>query len=266
MQCRVTGADPADYVRQVPMIARNAALVTGLSIVPIFLLGYLVIRFLLPDFMPSVLPMAILCVAVIPSSHLRVVLAAASMQGFQRVLYGYSVAGVVLSVCYLPAATKGALGVAMASLVIYLVLQVAVLRWWRGQARKITRVRRFRMSSRAVMWRDVESSHTCVAHPGHPRTGCDRPRPRAATSIGTLAAGAGGHGQTERSGDRGRQFAPRGRWAAAAVRLGRLTGQRQLRQRDAVGAEVARRRRLRPRGPNTGVQHPRKPRPGVRRR
>ncbi|TXH39998.1 MAG: hypothetical protein E6Q90_15235 [Actinobacteria bacterium] len=115
------GAVPTEsYAAVVAGLARSAVLAVALSAVPLVGVSWVVLTYLLPDFQPAFWPTVVLAVAAVASAYTRVVAGGMGMVKANRRLYRYAVGSVVLCLLYLPAAAYGALGVAVASLVIYL--------------------------------------------------------------------------------------------------------------------------------------------------
>ncbi len=115
------GALPAEsYPAAVTGLARAAVLAVAAAAVPLVGVSWVVLSYLLPDFWPAFWPTVVLSLAAVASTYTRVMAGALGMVKANRRLYRYAVGSVVLCLLYLPAAAFGALGVAVASLVIYL--------------------------------------------------------------------------------------------------------------------------------------------------
>ena len=126
------------YFAQVRSIANRAVVVSLLAAGPTAILGSLIILRVIPEFKLAIPPMLILCMAVVPSSYLRVMVTGMSMARLTPNLYLYSATGILFSFLYVPAAQYGALGMALASLAVYGLLFVLI---WTARER-LTRLSR----------------------------------------------------------------------------------------------------------------------------
>lgn len=118
--------DPADYPDLVAGLARGAVVAVALTSVPLAGLAWFVLTVVLPAFSAAFVPMLVLSAAGLASTYSRVMTGALGMVGADRRLYSYALVSIGLFLLYLPAASFGAIGVAVASLVIYL-LQIPVV-------------------------------------------------------------------------------------------------------------------------------------------
>ena len=117
---------PEHYPDVVAGLARAAVLAVALTAVPLAAAAWLVLTYLLPAFADAFVPMLILSAAGMASTYSRVMAGALGMVGADRRLYLYAVVSIGLFLLYLPAAAFGAIGVAVASLAVYL-LQIPVI-------------------------------------------------------------------------------------------------------------------------------------------
>ncbi len=114
------------YAAAVAGLARSAAAAVALAAVPLVAASWLVLTYLLPEFQPAFWPTVVLALAAVASAYTRVQAGGLGMAKASRRLYVYAAVSVVLCLLYFPAAAYGAMGVAVASLVIYL-LQVPII-------------------------------------------------------------------------------------------------------------------------------------------
>ena len=123
---------PDEYGAAVRRLARTAVGAVALLSIPLVGLAWVVVNWLLPEFTPALIPMAILCLAALPETYARVHSWALGMTGNNRRLLAYTIVSVVLFLAYFFAARWGALGVAVASVIGYTAQAVAVsyrVRW-----------------------------------------------------------------------------------------------------------------------------------------
>lgn len=123
-----------EYPAAVTGLARTAVLAVALVAVPLVGVSWVALTYVLPAFWPAFWPTVVLCVAAVASTYTRVVAGGLGMVKANRRLYVYAVASAVLCLLYFPAAGYGAMGVAVASLVIY-VAQVPIIGGRRTLAR-----------------------------------------------------------------------------------------------------------------------------------
>lgn len=107
------------YPSVVAGLARTAVLAVALVALPLIGVSWVVLTYLLPDFWPAFWPTVILAIAAVASAYTRVMAGGLGMAKANRRLYVYSVGSAALCLLYFPAAAYGAMGVALASLVIY---------------------------------------------------------------------------------------------------------------------------------------------------
>ncbi|MFI0431897.1 MAG: hypothetical protein ACH36H_02000 [Candidatus Nanopelagicales bacterium] len=111
--------EPHDYPAAVAGLARSAVLAVALLALPLMGVSWVVLTYLLPDFASAFGPMVVLAVAAVASTYTRVMSGGLGMAKANRRLYVYAAASAALCLLYFPAAAYGAMGVAVASLVIY---------------------------------------------------------------------------------------------------------------------------------------------------
>lgn len=111
--------EPEQYAAAVRTLARTAVAAVALLSVPLVGVAWLLVSWLLPEFTPSLVPMAILCLAALPETYARVHTWALGMTRNNGRLLAYSIVSVVLFVGYFLAARWGAVGVAVASVIGY---------------------------------------------------------------------------------------------------------------------------------------------------
>lgn len=123
---------PEEYGATVRRLARTAVVAVALLSIPLVGLAWVAVSWLLPEFTPALVPMAILCLAALPETYARVHSWALGMTRNNGRLIAYAAVSVVLFLGYFIAARWGAVGVAVASMVGYTAQAFAVayrVRW-----------------------------------------------------------------------------------------------------------------------------------------
>lgn len=124
--------EPDAYAAQVRRLTRSAVVTVAAVSVPLLVIGWALVTVALPTFRPSLLPMAILCLAALPETYSRIHSWALGMIGDHQRLLAYAGVSLVVFASYFWAARWGAVGVAVASVIGYsaqaLVVTVKV-RW-----------------------------------------------------------------------------------------------------------------------------------------
>jgi len=118
--------DAAEYAVAVHRLARTAVVTVALLIPFVVLAGWLAVEWLLPEFRPALVPMVILCLAALPETYARIHTYALGMTSGNRRLFAYALVSLAVFAGYFVAARWGAIGMAVASVLGYM-LQAFVL-------------------------------------------------------------------------------------------------------------------------------------------
>lgn len=117
---------PEQYARAVHGLARTAVVTVSALIPVVILAGWIIVEFVLTEFRPALLPMAILCLAAVPETYARIHTYALGMTSGNRRLLAYALVSFGLFGAYFIAGSWGAVGMAVASVIGY-TMQALVL-------------------------------------------------------------------------------------------------------------------------------------------